>query len=293
MHGIVLAGGLGTRLSPLTLTFSKQLLPVYNKPMIFYPIATLMAAGIREISIISTPSDIDLFRKLLGSGEELGVEFNYKTQSEPKGIAQCFLICEAAIKDNSSALVLGDNIFHGSGLGRDLTRYTDLNGANIFAYQVANPKDYGVVEIDNKNQVVSIEEKPLVPKSDYAIPGLYFFDKSVSERAKVIKPSGRGELEITDILKSYMNEGKLSVSILPRGTAWLDTGTFDNLLDAANFVRVIESRQGIQIANLGEIAWRQGWITDVELIENVKHLNNDQGKYLLHLIAQNHIKINK
>ena len=291
MHGIVLAGGLGTRLSPLTLAFSKQLLPVYNKPMIFYPIATLMAAGIRDISIVSTPNDVNLFKKLLGTGDNLGVSFSYETQSEPKGIAQCFLICEEAIKDRSCALVLGDNIFHGSGLGRDLTKYIDLKGASIFAYQVANPRDYGVVEIDNRNLVVSIEEKPMVPRSDYAIPGLYFFDKSVTERAKRIKPSGRGELEITDILKSYMNEGELKVSILPRGTAWLDTGTFDNLLDAANFVRVIESRQGIQIANLDEIAWRQGWITDAELVENLKFLNNDQGKYLFHLIEQNRKEI--
>lgn len=285
MNGIVLAGGVGSRLSPLTDAISKQLLPIYDKPMVIYPIATLMAAGIKDIAIITTKRDKILFEELLGSGEELGINFQFFVQDKPAGIAQAFQICESFIQASPCALILGDNIFHGSGLGRDLGKYQEIKGSQIFAYQVANPQDYGVVNFDSNGKLISIIEKPTSGNSKFAIPGLYFFDSSVTERSKNIKPSKRGELEITDVLNSYLDSGELEVSVLPRGTAWLDTGSFETLLDAANFVRVIEKRQGIRIASLEEISWRQGWITNMQLHELSLKRNLEYGGYLRDLIA--------
>jgi glucose-1-phosphate thymidylyltransferase len=287
MKGIVLAGGSGSRLSPLTSAFSKQLLPVYDKPMIMYPIATLMAAGIKNIAIISTPSDKPLFERLLGDGSRFGVNFVYMIQEQPRGIPEAFLIAEEFIANESVGLILGDNIFHGSGLGRDLAKHSDIDGAKIFGYRVANPSEYGVIEFSKDGDVISIEEKPIQPKSNYAIPGLYFFDKRVCEIAKNLKPSSRGELEIVDILQAYKSTSELSVSILPRGTAWLDTGTPDSLLDAGNFVRVIQSRQGIQIASLEEISWRQGWITTKKMNESGVFGTSLYRNYLLNLENEN------
>lgn len=283
MKGIVLAGGSGTRLAPLTAAFSKQLLPIYDKPMIMYPIATLMAAGIREIAIISTGKDEILFKQLLGNGSRYGVEFQYLIQIEPRGIPEAFIIAEEFVGTDTVALILGDNVFHGSGLGRDLARHKNVVGANIFAYRVANPSDYGVIEFDSEGKVISIEEKPSRPKSSYAIPGLYFFDHRVCLLSKNLKPGSRGELEIVDILHAFREKSELSVSILPRGTAWLDTGSPETLLDASNFVRVIQSRQGIQIASLEEIAWRQGWISKEEMILSAKLGTVSYHNYLLDL----------
>jgi glucose-1-phosphate thymidylyltransferase len=285
MKGIVLAGGTGSRLQPLTAVFSKHLLPVYNKPLIHYPLGTLMVAGIRDILIISTPQDQNLFRLLLGDGSELGINIQYAAQNKPAGIAQAFLIGEEFIGQEKVALILGDNIFFGTGLGRQLGEHLKTNGARVFGYEVNDPKRYGVAEIDSDGRVLSLEEKPISPKSNIAVTGLYFYDNSVVERTKHLKPSKRGELEITDLNISYLNSNKLNLNVLPRGTAWLDTGTFDALNDAANFVRVIEERQGTKISCLEEIAWRNGWLSDQALHE----LSNSQGRhniksYLMNLL---------
>jgi glucose-1-phosphate thymidylyltransferase len=265
MYGIVLAGGTGSRLWPITRGVSKQLLHVYDKPMVHYPIATLMAAGIRNILIITSPEDQTAFRRLLGTGSELGIEFHYKVQESPRGLADAFILGETFLDGNKCALILGDNIFHGSGLGRQLMDYTDLKGAHIFAYKVADPKRYGVVEFDAGGKVISIEEKPENPKSNFAVPGLYFYDESVVEIAKEIKPSARGEIEITSVNNAYLKSNNLRVSVLPRGTAWLDTGTVQALHDASSYIKILEDRQGTKVSCLEEVAWRQGWITDEDV----------------------------
>jgi glucose-1-phosphate thymidylyltransferase len=262
MKGIVLAGGTGSRLSPLTLAFSKQLLPIYNKPLIFYPISTLMAAGIREIAIIATPKDIPLFKSMIGDGSRLGMSITYLPQNKPNGIAEAFIIAEDFISKQSTALILGDNLFYGVGLGRHLQEYQDLIGARIFGYQVKDPTQYGIVEIGDRGEIKSIEEKPIQPKSRIAVTGLYFYDQQVSELAKTLTPSSRGELEITDLNNLYLQNSNIEVSILTRGVAWLDTGDFQNLHNAATFVRTLEERQGMQIACLEEISWRNNWISD-------------------------------
>ncbi len=287
MIGIVLAGGKGTRLYPITGAFSKQLLPVYDKPMVYYPIATLMAAGIRKIIIVSTPRDQELFSRLLGDGSQFGVNFLFKIQEEPKGIAEVFKVCENEIRGQKVCLILGDNLFHGSGLGRELAKFNGINGAHIFGYQVANPSGYGVLELDSSGNIISIEEKPESPKSQLAIPGLYFYDEKIVENSSSILASPRGELEITDVNKIYFKQGNLSASILPRGTAWFDTGSHDALLDAGNYVKVLENRQGIKVACLEEVSWRQGWITDQELmylaLEPQRYVFKD---YLLGILGQ-------
>lgn len=270
MKGIVLAGGTGSRLWPITRGISKQLLPIYDKPLIHYPIATLMLAGIREMLIITTSEDQGSFKKLLGDGAQYGVYFDFATQERPEGLAQAFLIGESFISGNSTALVLGDNIFYGEGLGTQLKTLTDVDGAHIFAYKVNDPQRYGVVEFNESGQVVSVEEKPKNPKSSYVVPGLYFYDRDVVEIAKSIKPSARGELEITAVNQRYLEAGKLRTTILPRGTAWLDTGTFESFNSAASFIRIIEERQGQKVSCLEEVAWRNGWISDVELAKQAE-----------------------
>ena len=285
MKGIILAGGSGTRLHPLTLACSKQMMPVYDKPMIYYPLSTLMLAGINEILIISTPHDLPNFQKLLGDGENLGCKFSYAVQPEPNGLAQAFVIGEEFIGDDKVALVLGDNIFYGDGMAKLLQNSADPEGGVVFAYQVSDPERYGVVEFDKDNKVISIEEKPVQPKSNYAVPGLYFYDNDVVEIAKNIKPSPRGEYEITDVNKIYLERGKLKVGVLSRGTAWLDTGTFSSLMQAGQFVQIIEERQGLKIGCIEEIAYRMGYITADQLREIAKPLvKSGYGEYLLKIV---------
>lgn len=285
MKGILLAGGTGSRLHPITLGISKQLTPVYDKPMIYYPISTLMLAGIQDILIITTPQDQAQFQRLLGDGSQFGVNFSYVVQPSPDGLAQAFLLGEEHIGQESVSLVLGDNIFYGPGLGNQLRKYSDVDGAAVFGYRVADPTAYGVVEFDENFKAISIEEKPQAPKSDYAIPGLYFYDNNVVEYAKNIKPSPRGELEITDLNRIYLEQGKLQVEVLTRGTAWLDTGTFDSLADASSFIRTVQARQGLSIGSPEEIGWRMGWITDEKLEKMAQPLiKSGYGQYLLNLM---------
>lgn len=285
MKGIILAGGSGTRLHPLTLAVSKQLMPVYDKPMIYYPLSTLMAAGIREILIISTPHDLPNFRKLLGDGASLGCEFTYAEQKVPNGLAQAFVIGREHIGSDSAALILGDNIFYGTGLGRKLSEHTAPQGGLVFAYHVSDPERYGVVEFDKDHRVLSIEEKPAVPKSNYAVPGLYFYDNDVLAIARDLKPSARGEYEITDVNKEYLRQGRLKVEILDRGTAWLDTGTFASLTQAGQFVQVIEERQGLRIGCIEEVAFKKGFINAERLQQLAQPLlKSGYGEYLMKLL---------
>ncbi len=287
MKGIVLAGGSGTRLHPLTIAVSKQLMPVYDKPMIYYPISTLMLAGIREILIITTPEDQAGFRKLLGDGSAIGCSFEYVVQPVPNGLAQAFVLGADFVGKDAAALVLGDNIFYGSGMGTLLQKKANPNGAVVFAYQVADPERYGVVEFDAQQRAISIEEKPAQPKSNFAVPGLYFYDNQVVDIAKDIKPSARGEYEITDVNKAYLEAGKLEVGILDRGTAWLDTGTFDSLIQAGEFIEVIEKRQGLKVGCIEEIAWRNGWIDDAQLEAlGDKYAKSGYGIYLRNLLQR-------
>ncbi|GGZ60294.1 glucose-1-phosphate thymidylyltransferase RfbA [Mesonia mobilis] len=272
MKGIILAGGSGTRLHPLTIAVSKQLMPVYDKPMIYYPLATLMSAGIKEILIISTPKDLPLFEQLLGDGKNLGCHFQYAVQENPNGLAEAFIIGEEFISDDKVALILGDNIFYGSGMDELLQSNNDPDGGVIYAYHVHDPERYGVVEFDDEGKAISIEEKPKQPKSRYAVPGIYFYDNEVVEIAKNIKPSDRGELEITDVNNAYLKKGKLSVSILDKGTAWLDTGTFKSLMQASNFVEAIEERQGLKVGSIEEVAYKMGYITKEEMKKQVASL---------------------
>lgn len=286
MKGIILAGGSGTRLYPITKAISKQLMPIYDKPMIYYPLSVLMLAGIREILIITTPEDSEGFKRLLGNGEELGCRFEYAVQEKPNGLAQAFVIGEKFINDDEAALILGDNIFYGSHLSALVQSFNDIDGAVIFAYEVADPERYGVVEFDKFNNVLSIEEKPVKPKSKYAIPGLYFYDNSVVEIAKNLKLSARGEYEITDVNKVYLSRNSLKVGLMDRGMAWLDTGTFDSLSDASEFVRVIEKRQGTKIGCIEEVAYRMKYINHTELKRiAAKYMKSGYGLYLERLLA--------
>lgn len=285
MKGIILAGGSGTRLHPLTLAVSKQLMPIYDKPMIYYPLSTLMAAGIREILIISTPYDLPHFRKLLGNGEQLGCTFTYAEQPVPNGLAQAFVIGREHIGNDPVALVLGDNIFYGRGFGRMLSEHTNPDGGLVFAYHVSDPERYGVVDFDADNKVLSIEEKPAHPKSNFAVPGLYFYDNSVVDIAAGLEPSARGEYEITDVNKEYLRQGRLKVEIMDRGTAWLDTGTFRSLMQAGQFVQVIEERQGLRIGCIEEVAWKKGFIDAEQLKALARPLvKSGYGEYLLKLV---------
>jgi glucose-1-phosphate thymidylyltransferase len=290
VRGIILAGGSGTRLWPITKGISKQLMPIYDKPMIYYPLSTLMMADIREILIITTPEYNEQFRALLGDGSDLGIRLEYAVQPSPDGLAQAFIIGEEFIGDESVALVLGDNIFHGSGLGSSLRTHGQIDGGLIFAYQVANPTAYGVVEFDENNVAVSIEEKPTKPKSNYAVPGLYFYDNDVVQIAKTIEPSARGELEISTVNERYLDAGRLQVQVLDRGTAWLDTGTFESMMQASEYVRVIEDRQGFKIGCIEEIAWRAGWIDDAQLAVLAAPLQKSgYGTYRQRLLARDEL----
>ncbi len=285
MKGIILAGGSGTRLHPLTNAVSKQLLPVYDKPMIYYPLSTLMLSGIKEVLIISTPRDLPIFKNLLGDGSSLGCSFSYAEQHEPRGLAEAFIIGEKFIGNDSVALILGDNIFYASGLSKKLQSCIDPDGAIVFAYHVNDPNRYGVIEFDENNQAISIEEKPEMPKSNYAVPGLYYYDNDVIEVSKGIKPSPRGEIEITDVNNYYLNQKKLHVKVFDRGTAWLDTGTFAALMQAGNFVQVIEERQGLKVGCIEEVAYKMNFISDYELEKLASSLDKSgYGDYLLNIL---------
>lgn len=286
MRGIILAGGTGTRLHPITLGVSKQLMPIYDKPMIYYPLSTLMLAGIREILVITTPHEAPGFHRLLGDGSQFGIELTYAVQPSPDGLAQAFVIGADHIGEDRVALVLGDNIFYGAGLGTQLRRFGDVDGAAVFGYRVQDPTAYGVVEFDEEGRAISLEEKPEKPKSPYAVPGLYFYDNSVVGHARDLKPSARGELEITDLNRIYLEQGRLHVQVLDRGTAWLDTGTFESLSDAGNYVRTIENRQGLKISAPEEIAWRLGWLSDEELVARAAAMEKSgYGTYLRGLLG--------
>jgi glucose-1-phosphate thymidylyltransferase len=285
MRGIILAGGSGTRLHPITLGVSKQLVPVYDKPMVYYPLSTLIMAGIRDVLVITTPHDVGQFERLLGDGSSYGISISYAQQPSPDGLAQAFVIGAEFIGSDKVALVLGDNVFYGPGLGTRLARNTDVDGGLVFAYHVADPSSYGVVEFDEHGTAISLEEKPIRPRSNYAVPGLYFYDNEVVGIARELKPSARGELEITDVNLAYLNQGRLAVEVLPRGTAWLDTGTFDTLIAAGEFVRVVESRQGLKIGCPEEVAWRAGFLTDDDLRARAETLTKSgYGTYLLTLL---------
>ena len=285
MRGIILAGGSGTRLNPITLGTSKQMVPVYDKPMIYYPMSTLMLAGIQDILVITTPEDAPAFHRLLGDGSRYGLDLEFAVQHKPNGLAQAFVVGADFIGDAPAGLVLGDNIFYGPGMGTRLRRHVDPDGGAVFAYPVSDPRSYGVVEFDEDFTAVSIEEKPAEPKSNFAVPGLYFYDNDVVRIARELKPSARGEYEITDVNRVYLEAGKLKVEVLPRGTAWLDTGTFDSLADATGFVRTVEARQGLKIGAPEEVAWRMGFLTDDELRERAEPLvKSGYGAYLLGLL---------
>jgi glucose-1-phosphate thymidylyltransferase len=286
MRGIILAGGTGSRLHPITLGISKQLVPVYDKPMIYYPLSTLMLAGIRDVLVITTPHEAEGFQRLLGDGSAFGISLSYAQQPSPDGLAQAFTIGADFIGDQPCSLVLGDNIFYGHGFGRTLGRLSDIEGARVFAYWVAEPSAYGVVEFDSSGTAISLEEKPAKPRSHFAVPGLYFYDNDVIDLARDLKPSARGEYEITDLNQAYLDQGRLRVEVLERGTAWLDTGTFDSLIDAGNFIRTVEKRQGLKIGSPEEVAWRQGFLTDDELRQRAEGLvKSGYGQYLLELLA--------
>lgn len=287
MRGIILAGGTGSRLHPITQGISKQLVPVYDKPMIYYPLSTLMLAGIRDVLVITTPHEAEGFHRLLGDGSQFGVNITFAVQSSPDGLAQAFIIGADHIGDDTAGLVLGDNIFYGTGLGNRLRRFEQLDGAAVFGYHVADPMAYGVVEFDGEGRALSLEEKPEHPKSHFAVPGLYFYSNDVVDYARDLKPSARGELEITDLNRIYLEQGRLQVEVLPRGTAWLDTGTFDSLNDASNFVRTIEGRQGFKIGAPEEVAWRMGFLSDAELADRAEPLvKSGYGDYLLGLLDE-------